>query len=270
MNSLLLISFISILVKTVFANSNPFDIRNANIYLINLRHRTDKLYASALQLELLGLKFTLIDAVNVASLKAPDSEECNQDILKSITGINILKLNLDDIRKSKKTAAHIGCWLSHLKAFNEILKQDVDKMSLILEDDFVADGNAIELVNKYLAQLEKNHEWDLFYAGHCDSRVNCHRYLDATRKICSTVKQTPCAHAYIVKNKSAAKKLLDAGNLKEPVNADYFFETAGLKRYMVFPHIFKQRKNIVADVKSEGGIHEELLDNSLELIVNNL
>ena len=269
MNSFLLLSAFFYL-RNILAVPQTIDIRNANIYLINLKHRKDKLYASTVQLELLGLKFTVIDAVNGNYLNTFEYNENYPKQLQSLTGIEGLKADLNSIKFTPNTPAHVGCWLSHLKALKQILKQFDDRISLILEDDFIADGNVIELVNRYLAQLEKNHEWDLLHAGHCDSKEKCKYFLNENESICYTEERVFCTHAYIVKNKAAAKKLFNAGNRELPVLADFFFETADLKRYMVFPHIFKQRKNIEADIKSEGGIHEELLNNSLELIVNNL
>lgn len=246
------------------------DIRDSNIYLINLKSRKDKLMASTFQLNMLRLNFTVIEAVNGIILKNQKSQNMTNEIVKNITGINELKVSLNSLRASKLSPAQIGCWLSHLKTFDKIKNDDKDKLSLILEDDFIADGMAIELINKNLMKLHKKYDWDLVYVGHCHNRARCQNYLDNSKEICKTVVRVYCTHAYILKNKSAAIKLFNAGNLKVPIIADHYYENTNLNRYMIFPHIFKQRKSIKADINSYGGYHTDLLNKTFENLLAKL
>lgn len=254
-----------------FLNSfylKKYDIRTANVFLINLKNRYDKLLVSKFQLNMLGLNYSIIEAINgnfFAHLKVDDT---SNKILQNITGINGLKISLKSLQQSSKSPGQIGCWLSHLKALNSIINSENDSLSLILEDDFIADGNAIELVNKNLEKLSENNEWDLLYVGHCDFKKRCKKYLDPSKTICKTISRIYCTHAYVLKNKSVAKVLFNAGNQATPVIADHYFEKTGLQRYIIFPHIFKQRKSIIGDINSPGGYHTDLLNKTIENLVN--
>lgn len=245
-----------------------YNIKNAKIYLINLKERTDKLKTSKFQLDLLGLNFSVVEAINGTLLKSKHFKPKIEDV-NIFTGIKNLKTTLKIIKSSKRTPGQIGCWLSHLKALDIIIQND-DSMSLILEDDFVADGNAIDLMNKYISQLSKDLDWDLLYVGHCDAVQRCSLFLDKTKKLCFTNVRVNCLHGYVLKNKKVAETLFKAGNLLKPVNADQIFELSKAKRFMAFPPIFKQRKNIKADVASKSGIHPALLNNTIEVIINKL
>lgn len=254
-----MILFVSILL---FLHEAHFSsIMNANVYLINMKNRHDKLAASKFQLDLLGLNFKRVDAINGNSLRSVNDYSSEKGV-GEVVGIKDLKLTFGDLKVSYKSGSHVGCWLSHLKAFQQILEEPDDKMSLIFEDDFIADGNAISLITDNLKSLPD--DWDLFYAGHCDSRDRCERYFGYDVCKAKSEDKVVCVHAYIVKNKSVAKKLFDAGNVKEPVNADYFFQLAKINRFMTFPSIFSQRKYISADIGSGGGIFMPLRNNSIE------
>lgn len=62
-----------------------------------------------------------------------------------------------------------------------------------------------------------------------------------------------CAHAYVVNGAEVAKKLYAAGNTKKLALADFFAQKAKLDRYIIYPYLFSQVKQIEADVKSPGG-----------------
>lgn len=254
---------ICFLVLLLFQRAHFANILDGNVFLINTKERNDKLAVSKFQLDLLGINFTRIDAINISSIlnSRPYQGELN---VSKIVGINDLKLPSEEFKKSSN---HAGCWLSHLKALQQISNEPDDKISLILEDDFIADGNAISLINEKLKLLPQ--DWDLFYVGHCDTKSKCRRYLSGDVCQANANDIVVCLHAYIVKNKSAAKKLFDAGNMKKPVLADFFFQLAHVDRYLIFPSIFTQRKNINADIGSGGGNFLPLKNNSIENLLQN-
>lgn len=133
------------LIEGVFLST--FDVNNLQTYLINLKHRNDKYLASKFQLDILGLNFSTFEAVNGPEIMSDLKRNGSDSNLKNMTGIEDLKVSVDSMLKSSSSAAQTGCWLSHLKLHQIISKsEDENKMHLIFEDDFLADGSAIDLI----------------------------------------------------------------------------------------------------------------------------
>lgn len=252
----------------ILESTDGLNILDSKAYLINLKDRTDKLAVSKFQLDLLGLNFTPVEGINGNQLKNLSSFSLDDELIGKSIGIPDLKLTMRAVKTSKLNNPQLGCFLSHLKVFNEIANQQGDSMSLIFEDDFLADGSAIQLMNDYIKQLPS--DWDLLYVGHCDGRHVCKNYLNSEKSLCYSEALVVCVHAYLLKSKSVAKKLFDTANSIEPTNADFYFQKAGIKTYVVFPHIFTQRKNIKADINSPYGMFSKLNNDSIANLVNKL
>lgn len=244
------------------------NVLDAKVYVINMKNRSDKLAVSKFQLDLLGMNFTAIDAVNGTEVKAASNRSLGHEKVGQMIGIPDLRLKMDVVRKSELWPSQLGCFLSHLKALNEIASQKEESMSLVFEDDFLADGSAIETMNKQINRLPS--DWDLVHFGHCEGRWRCVRYLDREQTLCQARNMVICTHAYLLRTRSSAKKLFDTGNRIPPTNADFFFHLAGINRYMVFPPTFSQRKNIVADTNSPFAPLTPLSNNTIEVLVNKI
>ena len=98
-----------------------------DIYIISLKQDIERRQAISKTLENLGLKFIFIDAIY--------GKELSEDVIKitrdkSRGGI----LN----RGFSATPGEIGCTLSHLKAYQDILDKNID-WACILEDDAILD-----------------------------------------------------------------------------------------------------------------------------------
>lgn len=101
---------------------------NVNILIINLKTSQDRLDFQKKQFEKLGLNFEVLDAFSVADL----SEEQYQ------------KLGFGWQRPLRKV--EVACFLSHQKAWEEVLKKN--EPCLILEDDAVLASNVKEILNE--------------------------------------------------------------------------------------------------------------------------
>lgn len=253
-----------LLIEGIFAFN--FDVNNLQSHLINLKRRNDKYLASKFQLDLLGLNFTRLDGFDGRQIISDLRRTGGKMDLKALTGIDSLKVTGGSMFRSNLPPPVIGCWLSHLKVHHLIsTSEDENKMHLIFEDDFLADGNAIKLMSDFANSVPD--DWDFLYVGHCHTRERCTRFVPGFTNMCYTDKMVWCLQAYLLRNKGVAKKLYDLGNSPVPLVADHYFQKAKLNIYMVFPHIFKQRKNIIADINS-GGIFTNLLNDSIEILVN--
>ena len=267
MNLCVVLSVLILSFTKTFLGSSEFDFNNLKTFLINLDERNDKYLVSKYQLDLLGINFTRIKGVDGKQL-VKDIRNNNTHLdLKIETGISGLSVSVDSLKKSEYSGGEIGCWLSHLKVFQTISCNPVEANNpiLILEDDFLADGDAIKLIKKFVNRV--SNDWDLLYVGHCDKSSKCRRRKAIKRGVCITDKMVVCAHAYLLRNATVAARLFETGNSPSPMLADFYFQYADLNRYMIFPHIFSQRKNIAADVKSDGGIFTALVNNTIETLV---
>lgn len=121
------------------------------IYIINLENsiqRREKLTANLEKHKVINYKF----------IKAVSGYDLNLEELKSKKII----LNDNTLKRGE-----IGCSLSHIKIYEEILNNDKE-ISLILEDDVFLVNGFNNKLNKILNNI-KNVEWDIFYLG-----INCY------------------------------------------------------------------------------------------------
>ena len=267
MNLCVVLSVLILSFTKTFLGSSEFDFNNLKTFLINLDERNDKYLVSKYQLDLLGLNFTRIKAVDGFQLIKDVKDNSTNFDLKIETGISGLNVSVDSLKNSEYNGGGIGCWLSHLKVYQTINNSvEANNPILILEDDFLADGDAIKLMKKFANSVPN--DWDLLYVGHCDNSSKCQRHTGLRGEFCLANQLVICTHAYLLRNASVAMKLFKSGNSPSPILADFYFQTAGLKRYMIFPHIFSQRKNIASDVKSDGGIFTALLNDTIKTLIN--
>lgn len=101
------------------------------------------------------------------------------------------------IETSRRSAGQVCCWLSHLKVLNDISKssnEEKEKFQLILVDDFVADGMAIDSIpiNKYSNMISKEAEWDIIYVDDCHDRGQCTSFLKETANVYYTESRIFC------------------------------------------------------------------------------
>ena len=111
-----------------------------------------------------------IDNIIVINLKKDNErkEYMKTNIYKNFhKKLNIHFINAIDGCLMKKNnnynMNHIACSLSHLKAWDYVIENDLNNF-IIVEDDVVFKNNFLEKTNKYLNNLPKN--WDFIYFGY--------------------------------------------------------------------------------------------------------
>ncbi len=230
------------------------------ILLINLVRRHGKLQICDYQLkELKVSRYTHIAGVDGKLL----FEELEGDSIKTVAQVLQNDFLLADRKFIDQTnIMNVGCTLSHLKAYQYILDQVIDGPVLILEDDFAADGEAIKKTLEIIDLLPK--DWGLFYAGHCHSFRPANQFIHNGYQVALlNNEEVPCTHAYVVNGAAAAKKLFEAGNTAELYLADLFAQKSQLKRFIIYPYLFSQLKEIESDINSLGGNWHELRNDTL-------
>lgn len=171
-------------------------------YIINLDKDTSRLEKVIKQL-------TDYNITNYARIPAVYGKDLSEDEIKEATS---------DFCNKFCTKSSIGCALSHIKAYKEILSNE-DPYALILEDDVVFEDNFKDLVREKLEMVPK--DFDIVYLGcnNCNSEGNIKSLADVYGLMFDTKYQkvndwvySPklafALHAYIVSN-TGAKKLLE-------------------------------------------------------------
>lgn len=126
------------------------------VFLINLDQSTDRLTKCSERLNAENVEFEKISAVYGASLS-------NTELLKHYAPI----LNEQQYYKDL-TPGEIGCYLSHRKAWQKIVDENIP-YCVILEDDFLISGNVKSVFN-FIHTLEEN--WDYIkLAGYYKRKV---------------------------------------------------------------------------------------------------
>ena len=130
------------------------------------------------------------------------------DFINAIDGKKVFELESDyksflekncyNCNNWNQSKSELGCWLSHVKAWQKIVDEDVSSC-LILEDDVLI--NSSVQFSDYLNVLPQ--DWNVFVAGYCTMQVTESINDKIVKLNCPS-----CAHAYALK-KESAKIFLD-------------------------------------------------------------
>ena len=177
------------------------------IYLINLDRRVDRLNAFD---TISPIKYTRFSGIDGNLLKP------NKQLQKIFEGNNY-----------NMRAGLVGCAMSHIKLFIDLINSGDDTESfLIMEDDVTFVPNFTEKIEHVITKL-KDLDWDFIYLGHhlypnhktddsYDKNVNI--ILEKWSSNLSLIKSMGGFFSYLI-NKKGAKKLLDFINTTGMTNA---------------------------------------------------
>ena len=217
------------------------------IFVINLKHRTDKLDLIKENLSRLRiLEYTIIDATYGQEL----SEEEVQEHVDTSFFLDVL----DD---NQLTRPEIGCSASHNKIYETIIKENYSH-AIVFEDDSQIKNNFLKALQKI-----KKEKFDFYfdflllgYFGTNDlsiSSINKEvaglsvlEFSEEARKK-DTVWGT---HAYIISNSGAQKMLLINKKIKFRADGPWNFFLKGIKLYATGIKFVNQigRRNIQNDI----------------------
>jgi glycosyl transferase family 25 len=192
------------------------------ICLINLARSTDRLAACAKQLEAYSLHFDRIEAVNGDSL--------DSNIISDLYNFS------DSSYHKHMTNGELGCYLSHLRAWQKIVDEQLD-YAVILEDDILLQENiqhGLEAI-KYIQQ-----PWDVIKLAEVSAKRKAVHQIPAGDFSLVTYNKVPSRTCAQVVSLSGAKKLLAASSsINRPIDIElqYWWECElsvfGLKPYLV-------------------------------------
>ncbi|KAL7828970.1 hypothetical protein SRHO_G00326040 [Serrasalmus rhombeus] len=126
------------------------------IFLINLKRRTDRRERMLNTLEALGLEVTVTEAV--------DGKALNSSQLKAL-GIEMMPDYKDPYSGRVLTRGEIGCFLSHHATWIEVVERRLQRV-LVLEDDVRFEPRFKRRMQTIMEDVEKAQlDWDLIYVG---------------------------------------------------------------------------------------------------------
>jgi glycosyl transferase family 25 len=161
------------------------------------------------------------------------------EFLNAVDGcaLKVLPKSYDD-RKVKRlqgyelTPSEIGCYLSHMKAWEKCVKQN--KITLIVEDDFVINS---DFSHAFESLIQMDQKWSLVrLAALYDIE---HRVVDRWEgiELVENIGDPVGAAAYLIKPSAAAQLIKCAGAIYEPV--DHYLEhynKHGLRMLAIKPY----------------------------------
>ena len=212
-------------------NDNNNDNNIDQIYVINLKKRPKRLYTFRKYYKL-NRHIIVYDAI--------DGNELDNNYINSIIGIqgkksidNYYKHNI--IRKNHyelSSYGAIGCYLSHVNLWKEIIKNNI-KNAIIFEDDAIVSNIEYNYLIKRLNLLPN--DWDIYLLNnpkYCYEKIKVKNKRNLYK-----VKRFFLLHAYII-NINACKKLIHSGSLF-PINQQidhHLSELALINKLNIYVH----------------------------------
>lgn len=217
------------------------------IYLINLKRRSERLIRMQKIFDILGVEYSLLEATDGQKLEELPADLKNHHILDGY---------LDPITKRPMKNGEIGCFLSHYRIWQDVVKNKYQKV-IVFEDDLRFSHDGLTRVREVLQDLEASgKEWDLIYFGRkkqSDSEelwIPLHRHL-------SSVEYSYWTLGYML-SLNGAEKLLAPNPLMKMVPVDEYlpimfnkhpnknwssqFEPLNLNAFTLYPLVvFPQR-----------------------------
>uniref|UniRef100_A0A7N6ABW9 Glycosyl transferase family 25 domain-containing protein n=1 Tax=Anabas testudineus TaxID=64144 RepID=A0A7N6ABW9_ANATE len=132
------------------------DCFTSRIFLINLKRRQDRRTRMLKSMASLGLRVTLMDAV--------DGKLLNTSQLHAL-GIEMMPGYKDPYSGRALTRGEIGCFLSHHSLWTQVIERSLQKI-LVLEDDVRFEPRFKRRLQAIMDDVDKAQlDWDLIYVG---------------------------------------------------------------------------------------------------------
>ncbi|KAM9719037.1 procollagen galactosyltransferase 2-like [Menidia menidia] len=126
------------------------------IFLVNLKRRSDRRERMLSSLAVLGINATLVEAV--------DGKALTSSRLQAM-GIDMLPGYKDPYSDRVLTRGEIGCFLSHFNIWKQVVQRELQQV-LVLEDDVRFEPRFYSRMAAIMSDVQRAElEWDLIYVG---------------------------------------------------------------------------------------------------------
>jgi len=246
-----------------------------NVYLINLERRDDRYSRMKFNLDLIGVDFQLVPAV--------DGRKINENYLRT-NNIKMLPEFSEPYHGRPLTFGEIGCFMSHYNIWKDIVASEHDTV-LVFEDDIRFEPYFVQKFEYLLTELKTiPDKWDLVFLGRKILHNSEEPWLESSSQLVK-VDYTYWTLSYIL-TKTGAQKLLAADPLTKMVPVDEFipimfnrhpnetwasyFPTRDLSALsvhplLVFPTHYTGEEGYISDTEGTSTITKECKDKKDEL-----
>uniref|UniRef100_A0AAQ5X9S0 Glycosyl transferase family 25 domain-containing protein n=1 Tax=Amphiprion ocellaris TaxID=80972 RepID=A0AAQ5X9S0_AMPOC len=203
------------------------------VFLINLRRRSDRKERMLSSLAVLGINATLTEAV--------DGKALNSSVLQWM-GVDMLPGYTDPYSERVLTRGEIGCFLSHYNIWKQVVQQELQQV-LVLEDDVRFEPRFKSRLVAIMDNVQRvGLDWDLIYVGRKRLQVKQPEYWVKGVQNLVHPGYSYWTLGYVL-SLNGAKKLLQAKPLNKMLPVDEFlpvmFNKHPKDEYM---HYFDQRE----------------------------
>ncbi|QOI90257.1 hypothetical protein QKU58_gp074 [Pyramimonas orientalis virus] len=246
---IILVCFVYCFTKIISANRNSvFD----KTYLINLKRRPDRLKNFLVHYNTSDLKKN-----EIIKFDAIDGSKLNVDSvpLSELALAELQQLETTGFRTKhyQLTKGAIGCYLSHVKIWENILKNNYDTC-LIFEDDAQVPTDIKKQISTEMEHMPV--DWDIVLFGYiCKKCMKYENYLEVERFMLT--------HCYLIK-KSAIVKIMNSNTLF-PITQQIDSLMSELSSVV---NIYSAKDKIVKQFSSRTDIQAPLINNEQRKYLN--
>lgn len=247
----------------------------SEIYMINLKRRTERRVKMEATMKELGLDYTYFEAV--------DGKTLTDEILLQ-KGITLLPEYADPYHKRPMTMGEIGCFLSHFTIWQKMVELGQQEV-LVLEDDIRFEPYFRERTEQLMREARDIGGWDLIYFGRKRLQEN-EAFLKESENFVK-VSYTYWTLGYVI-SLEGAKKLLAVEPLKRLLPVDEFlpimfdehpndswklkYETRNLIAWsanplMLYPTHYTGEEGYISDTEDSKQIRLDVLSGAEESLI---
>lgn len=152
---------------------------------------------------------------------------------------------------SFKKNGQIGCYLSHFKIIENIMKNNLDNDYTVIFEDDVFFGNFLNTnINIIVSNLDNlNIDFDIIFLGNCNNNKGVHLtkniyYFDDNIKYWGT-------HALLINNKNINKIYDLICNITNEIDSHYIslIKSKKLKGFLIYPSLCYQNSELISTIK---------------------
>lgn len=196
-------------LKKYVSFPEPTKLSFSEVFMINLKRRTERREKMEITMKELGLDYTYFEAF--------DGKTLTDEVLVDM-GITLMPEYADPYHKRPMTMGEIGCFLSHYTIWQQIVERGLEEV-LVLEDDIRFEPFFMERAEQIMEDARRIGGWDLIYFGR--KRLQESEVFLKESENFVMVSYTYWTLGYVI-SLQGARKLLAADPMKRLLPVDEF------------------------------------------------